>query len=106
MSKNNKVMDITQVVLTEDEVKELPVKLESEDESFGYLIILEENDLAEPDFLAVMQAVYALTLKLHQNNLIQNLARKCSNELIEELLQGKIKEKSEIISKGKKHYYY
>ena len=84
----------------EDEVKELQVKLESEDETFGYLIILEENDLAEPGFLAVMQAVYALTLKLHQNNLIQNLARKCSNELIEELLQGKIKEKSEIIKRG------
>ncbi|MFO7819599.1 MAG: helix-turn-helix domain-containing protein [Halanaerobacter sp.] len=83
-----------------DEVKELQVKLESENETFGYLVILEENELDDDDFLAVMQAVYALNLKLHQNNLIQNLARKCSNELIEELLQGKIQEKTEIIKRG------
>ncbi|MGM0501799.1 MAG: PucR family transcriptional regulator [Bacillota bacterium] len=84
----------------EDEVKELQVKLESDEETFGYLVILEHNPLAEEDYLAVMQAVYAVTLKLHQNNLIQNLARKCSNELIEDLLQGKIKEENEIIKRG------
>ena len=83
-----------------EEAQELQVKLESEEEIFGYLVILEKNSLEEEDYLAIMQAVYALTLKLHQNNLIQNLARKCSNELIEDLLQGKIREKDEIIKRG------
>lgn len=83
-----------------DKLEELQVKLESAEETFGYLVILKKNELKESDFLAIMQAVYALTLKLHQNNLIQNLARKCSNELIEDLLQGKIKAKDEIIKRG------
>ena len=85
---------------SEGEVEERQVKLESEEETFGYLVILEENELQEKDFLAIRQAVYALTLKLHQNNLIQNLARKCSNELIEDLLQGKIQAKDEIVKRG------
>jgi sugar diacid utilization regulator len=84
----------------EETVTELQVKLKSKDENFGYLVILENNRLEEDDYLAVIQAVYALNLKLHQNNLIQNLARKCSNELIEDLLQGKIDQDDEIIKRG------
>ncbi|MBM7556415.1 PucR family transcriptional regulator [Halanaerobacter jeridensis] len=100
--KNKYDIDLERVVYKWkiEEVEELQIKLESEEETFGYLVILEENKLQEQDFLAIRQAVYALTLKLHQNNLIQNLARKCSNELIEDLLQGKIKDKNEIIKRG------
>lgn len=95
-------LELTRVIYSwgEEEVTELQVKLSSEEETFGYLVILEKKALKDSDYFAVVQAAYALTLKLHQNNLIQNLARKCSNELIDDLLQGKIREKSEIIKRG------
>ncbi|GAB6098194.1 hypothetical protein JCM16358_00730 [Halanaerocella petrolearia] len=84
----------------QEEVIELQVKLRNEDKVLGILSILEEEQLTEDDFLVVAQAVYALSLKLHQNDLVQGLAQKCSNDLIEDLLQGKIKNKQELIKRG------
>ena len=82
--------------------KELEVKLGKEGNVLGILAIILENDknLADEYCHAVMQAVYALSLKLHQNNLIQKLARKCSNELIEDILQDRINNKKELIKRS------
>ncbi|WP_052326464.1 hypothetical protein [Halobacteroides halobius] len=84
----------------EQEVTEVQVKLRNSNKTLGILSILEKNPLEEDHFLVIAQAVYALCLKLHQNDLVQSLAQKCSNELIEELLQGKIKSKQELIKRG------
>ncbi|GAB6137769.1 PucR family transcriptional regulator [Halanaerobaculum tunisiense] len=84
----------------QEEVTEVQIKLKNEDKVLGILSILEEDKLGEDDLLVIVQAVYALSLKLHQNDLIQNLAQKCSNELIDDLLQGKISSKEELVKRG------
>ncbi|SJZ37519.1 hypothetical protein SAMN02745118_00613 [Selenihalanaerobacter shriftii] len=79
---------------------EVQVKLKQEDEVLGFLIILEKDPLKKSDYLAIMQGAYALALKLHQNALIQNLAQRCSNELIDDFLNGRFKEKDELVERG------
>ncbi|WP_018249574.1 PucR family transcriptional regulator [Orenia marismortui] len=66
----------------------------------GYLVILEENILDEDDYLALTQGVNAISLKLHQNYIIQSLSQRCSNELIENLLQGRVKDRQKLIKSG------
>ena len=81
---------------------ELEVKLGHDGNVLGILAIFLDNrkDFADNCCPAIMQAVYALSLKLHQNNLIQKLARKCSNELIEDILQDKINDRQELIKRS------
>lgn len=87
-------------VVGDKEWKLIQVNLGQEDELFGILSILEEKKLNEEDYLAVIQGASALSLKLHQNYLVQNLVRKCSSELIEDLLQGRLSEKDELVKRG------
>ena len=82
--------------------REVEVKLGKEDKVLGIMSIFlaDDESLAEDSCLMIMQGAYALSIKLHQNNLIQKLARKCSNELIEEIIQGRIRNEEELIKRG------
>lgn len=82
------------------EYKEIQVKLKEEDQILGFLTILIRNQLEKDNYLSIIQGTYALSLKLHQNHLIRNLIKRSSNEFIEDLLQGKIKNREELIEKG------
>ena len=86
----------------ESEYVELQAHLGKE-ETLGILSIFlgaNKKEVTKTDCLALTQAVYAISIKLHQNNLVQKLARKCSNELIEDLLQGRINDKEELVKRG------
>ncbi|MDZ7673110.1 MAG: hypothetical protein U5K53_09830 [Halanaerobiales bacterium] len=83
-----------------EESRVLQVKL-GDEETLGFLsIILGETKLDKDAYYSVMQASNAISIKLHQNNLIQKIARKSSNELIEKILTGKINKKEELIKRG------
>ncbi len=79
---------------------EVQIKLGNDTEHLGFLIIFEENPLQDNDYSAITQGAYALSLKLHQNYIVQNLTKRSSNELIDELLQGRNKNKKQLINSG------
>lgn len=82
------------------EVREVQVKLSHNEETLGFLVILEENKLEKDAYIAILQAAYAFSLKLHQNYIVQRLAQKCNSELIEDLVGGRVKSKEELIKRG------
>ena len=84
----------------EEEVFELQIKLKHSDETLGFLVVLEKEKVAEVAYLSIMQAAYAFSLKLHQNYIVRRLARKCNSELIEDIVNGRVKEKEELIKRG------
>ncbi|MTI58847.1 MAG: CdaR family transcriptional regulator [Firmicutes bacterium] len=80
--------------------KEIQVKLGQDAEILGILTVRIDETIDEDDYIAIIQGAYALSLKLHQNYLVQSLARKCSSELIEDLLKGRLSKRKELVKRG------
>ncbi len=70
------------------------------DELVGVLAISNYDKLSEYEFRVLIIVAQSLALKLHQNKLVSELAQKCSSELIEDIINNRIEDKSEIIKRG------
>lgn len=79
---------------------ELKANLGDGEKRTGVLNILEKQEIDEEKYIYIMQAAYALAIKINQIKLVHELAQKCSSELIEDLLNGRLMEKEELIKKG------
>ncbi|MFP4661456.1 MAG: PucR family transcriptional regulator [Halanaerobiales bacterium] len=84
----------------DNKIKIVEMEMKSDEERYGYMVIIEESPLKEEDYPAIIQAAYALSVKIHQNHLVQKLVQKSSNDLIDSLLNGTCLSKEEIVQKG------
>lgn len=84
----------------DQEYQELQLSL-GKDDKVGVLAISNYQKMDEYEYRIMILVANALSLKLHQNRLISEMAQKCSCELIEDLLNNRIEDKSEIIQRGK-----
>lgn len=80
--------------------KELQLDL-GKDEIVGVLAISNYDKMSEYEFRILIIVAQSLALKLHQNKIVSELSQKCSNELIEDIINNRIENKSEIIQRGK-----
>lgn len=71
------------------------------DEVVGVLAISNYDEMSEYEFRVLIVVSQSLALKLHQNKIVSELAQKCSSELIEDIINNRIEDKSEIIKRGK-----
>ncbi len=79
---------------------ELHTRLKHGSQTLGFLVVIEKERVNKKDYIAIMQATFALALKLHQNCLVQSLARKCNNELVTDLVEGRSDDKEGLIKRG------
>ncbi|MFW6001679.1 MAG: PucR family transcriptional regulator [Halanaerobium sp.] len=83
-----------------EEYKELQLELGKE-EKIGILAISNYREMSEYEYRILIVVAHSLALKLHQNKLVSELAQKCSSELIEDILNNRIEDQSELIQRGK-----
>jgi sugar diacid utilization regulator len=81
------------------EYKELQLDLGKKDK-VGILAVTNYQDLGEYEYRILIIVANSLAVKLHQNELVSELAQKCSSELIEDILNNRIDDKYEIIQRG------
>lgn len=81
------------------EYKELQLDMGKEDK-VGILTVINYQDLGEYEYRILIVVANSLAVKLHQNELVSELAQKCSSELIEDILKNRIEDKSEIIQRA------
>jgi sugar diacid utilization regulator len=78
---------------------ELQLEL-GKDETVGVLAVSNYGEMSEYEYRILIVVAHSLALKLHQNKLVSELAQKCSSELIEDILNARIDDHSEIIQRG------
>ena len=83
-----------------EEYKELQLDMGKE-EKVGILAVANYQDLGEYEYRILIVVANSLAVKLHQNELVSELAQKCSSELIEDIINNRIDNESEIIQRGK-----
>lgn len=83
-----------------NEYWELQMTLGKEDK-VGVLAVSNYKKMNEYEYRILIVASQSLALKLHQNKMISKMAQKCSSELIEDILNNRIEDKTEIIQRGK-----
>lgn len=83
-----------------EEYKELQLELGKE-EKIGILAISNYQEMSEYEYRILIVVAHSLAVKLHQNKLVSELAQKCSSELIEDILNNRIEDQSELIQRGK-----
>ncbi|TDP18332.1 PucR-like helix-turn-helix protein [Halanaerobium congolense] len=83
-----------------EEYKELQLDMGKE-EKVGILAVTNYQDLGEYEYRILIVVANSLAVKLHQNELVSELAQKCSSELIEDIINNRIDNESEIIQRGK-----
>ncbi|MFP4021993.1 MAG: PucR family transcriptional regulator, partial [Halanaerobium sp.] len=71
------------------------------EEEIGILAISNYREMSEYEYRILIVVAHSLALKLHQNKLVSELAQKCSSELIEDILNNRIEDQSELIQRGK-----
>lgn len=79
---------------------ELQLEL-GKDETVGILAVSNYGQMSEYEYRILIVVAHSLALKLHQNKLVSELAQKCSSELIEDILNNRIDDQSEIIQRGR-----
>jgi sugar diacid utilization regulator len=79
---------------------ELQLEL-GKDETVGILAVSNYGQMSEYKYRILIVVAHSLALKLHQNKLVSELAQKCSSELIEDILNNRIDDQSEIIQRGR-----
>lgn len=83
-----------------EKYKELQLELGKE-EKIGILAISNYQEMSEYEYRILIVVAHSLAVKLHQNKLVSELAQKCSSELIEDILNNRIEDQSELIQRGK-----
>ncbi|RAK08623.1 CdaR family transcriptional regulator [Halanaerobium saccharolyticum] len=83
----------------QEDYTELQLELGRE-EKVGVLTVSNYQELNEYEYRILIIVAQSLALKLHQNKLVSELAQKCSSELIEDILNNRIDDKSELIQRG------
>jgi hypothetical protein len=70
------------------------------EDKVGVLAVSNYQKMGEYEYRILIVVANSLAVKLHQNELVSELAQKCSSELIEDILNNRIEDKSEIIQRG------
>lgn len=84
----------------EKEYSELQLQL-GQEETVGVIAVSNYKEMSEYEYRILIVVAHSLALKLHQNKLVSELAQKCSSELIENILNNRIDDKSEVIQRGR-----
>lgn len=70
------------------------------EDKVGVLAVSNYQQMSEYEYRILIVVANSLAVKLHQNELVSELAQKCSSELIEDILNNRIDDKSELIKRG------